>query len=30
MEKGEEGKFISVASLLGQNLAQHIEKDHHV
>lgn len=30
MEKGEEGKFISVALLLGQNSAQHIAKDHHV
>lgn len=30
MEKGEKGKFISVALLLGQNTAQHIEKDHHI
>lgn len=30
MEKGEKGKFISAALLLGQNTAQHIEKDHHV
>lgn len=30
MEKGEKGKFISAALLLGLTIAQHIKKDHHV